>query len=173
MENCVDGSPSCASASGKPGVRSVGLALVLAFSCGAAFSAAAASNPDDCAALVGSVPNGSAPNGSAAAWQDHPTAAGVQLSYLAGRPSEAGFFKYRLRFPAGFSAAAHRHSVDLHMTVLCGGVQLGLGDQPVADLGAGGYQHFPAGLVHTEASAQGAVLEITGIGPVETTPVEP
>lgn len=145
------------------------LAVLLGFSCGTPLTASAdASSADDCTALTGSVLKESGDD-----WQDHPTAAGVQLAYLAGRPSEAGFFKYRLRFPAGFKAPAHHHSVDLHMTVLCGAVQLGLAEQPVVDLSALGHQRFPAGLVHTEASAQGAVLEITGIGPVVTMATEP
>lgn len=113
--------------------------------------------------------------GLAAEWQPHPSAAGVRVAYLVGRPSEQGFFKYRLQFPAGFALPPHVHGVALHTTVLCGSLSLQLGPPGQASfqqLDAGMHRVFEAALVHAETSPNGAVLEITGLGPVTTTMLE-
>lgn len=103
-------------------------------------------------------------------WQAHPTAHGVRVQFLLGHPRESGLFKYRLRFPPGFTLAKHRHDGLLAMTVLCGSVQLsGASDQdPMSDLTQGDARHFAAGQAHSENSRNGAILEVIGIGPMAT-----
>jgi quercetin dioxygenase-like cupin family protein len=109
------------------------------------------------------------------AWSDHPTATGVRIQYLAGHPREQGFFVYRLYFPAGFRLAPHTHSTALHSTVLCGGLLLGRGAQedPARESrhAPGAFNVFPAGTPHWERVETDTILQVSGIGPVTTTPV--
>jgi hypothetical protein len=129
-----------------------------------AANAALARQPG-CAALAFD-DNGKAP------WAAHPRVVGVFIQYLVGKPSDPGFFKYRLQFPPGFDLPAHSHSNDLAMSVLCGNMRIRISEGP--SLGAprtlsiAAAAYYPAGSVHAEASPDGAVIEVTGIGPMST-----
>lgn len=111
------------------------------------------------------------------AWSDHPTATGVRIQYLAGHPREPGFFVYRLFFPAGFRLAPHTHSAALHSTVLCGSLLLGRGahEDPALESrhAPGAFNAFAAGTPHWERVESDTILQVSGIGPVTTTPVAP
>lgn len=113
-------------------------------------------------------------------WAAHPKAVGVFIQYLVGKPTDPGFFKYRLQLPAGFDLPAHTHGNDLAMSVLCGSMRLRTGDNdalgPPRALATGAAAYFPAGSAHAEASPDGAVIEVSGIGPMSTqmlAPTEP
>lgn len=113
-------------------------------------------------------------------WAAHPKVVGVFIQYLVGKPTDTGFFKYRLQLPAGFDLPAHTHGNDLAMTVLCGSMRIRTGDNdalgPPQALGTGAAAYYPAGSIHAEASPDGAVIEVSGIGPMSTqmlAPTEP
>lgn len=115
-----------------------------------------------------------------APWAAHPKVAGVFIQYLVGKPSGPGFFKYRLQFPPGFELPAHSHGNALAMSVLCGSMRIRTSDGPALGaprtLPTAAAAYYPAGSVHAEASPDGAVIEVTGIGPMSTqmlVPAEP
>jgi hypothetical protein len=115
----------------------------------------------DCAALQ--------PATGAAPWTAHPKVAGVRVQTLAGAPASEGYFRYRLQLPAGFHVEPHWHTAALNMSVLCGAVQIGRpganGGEVFASHAVGAYDRFEAGAVHSESSRDGAVLEVSGVGP--------
>src|ERR1041385_378441 len=55
-------------------------------------------------------------------WQPGPPTMepGAQGAVLAGNPSQPGLFTLRVRLPARYRIAPHRHSVDERLTVLSG-----------------------------------------------------
>lgn len=89
---------------------------------------------------------------------------------LAGNPSEAGPFRYYYQAPAGASLAAHRHSVDMRITVRSGRKFILMG----MDLDAARVQRFeagstfviPAGMWHVEWWETDTLEEIEGVGPM-------
>lgn len=108
-------------------------------------------------------------------WDESST--NVQQRVLYGDPAEAGFYIIRVRFPAGGSSRPHHHSTDRFVTVIEGTWHAGTDtshdmNETVA-IPAGGFMIHPAGAVHYDGSREGpVVVEIRGMGPVNTTSVE-
>ena len=83
----------------------------------------------------------------------------------------------RVRFPPGVQSAPHFHDQDRHVTVLEG--TWAFGTDASGDCGrtkplpAGSFAIHPAGAVHFDGACgdTATVVEITGMGPVTTTPV--
>src|SRR5262245_65951749 len=69
---------------------------------------------------------------------------GAEAAVLFGDPSKEGLFVLRLRFPAGYSVAPHRHPVDEVVTVISG--TFSVGGRETAD--PRGAQQLPAGSCH-------------------------
>jgi hypothetical protein len=102
-------------------------------------------------------------------WKPHPTAAGVRVQYLVGSPGAPGYFRYRLDLAPGFVLAPHSHGAALNMVVLCGAVEItrldAAGEGKPVRFTPQSFARFEPGEPHAEASADGAVLEVTGVGP--------
>ena len=96
---------------------------------------------------------------------------------LAGNPSEAGPFRYYYQAPAGAGLAAHRHSVDMRITVRSGRKFILMG----MDLEAARVQRFeagstfviPAGTWHVEWWETDTLEEIDGVGPMRSERASP
>ena len=102
---------------------------------------------------------------------------GAQIAVLYGDPGKKGPFVFRLKFPAGYKVAAHKHPNDYNLTVLSGTMYLGMGDKfdPARGeaLNAGGYLHLPKGTHHYEWANEDTVIELSGLGPVGMTYLNP
>lgn len=101
----------------------------------------------------------------------------VQQRVLYGDPSEEGFYVIRVRFPDGGSSRPHYHSTDRFVTVIEGiwnaGIDASHDMTATVAIPAGGFMIHPAGGVHYDGSRSGpVVVEIRGMGPVNTTSVE-
>ena len=102
---------------------------------------------------------------------------GAHIAVLYGDPDKAEPFVFRLKFPAGYKVAAHIHPNDYDLTVLSGTMYLGMGDKFDAARGdglkAGGYLHLPKNTHHYEWSTEDTVIQLSGIGPVGMTYLDP
>ncbi len=101
----------------------------------------------------------------------------VQSHVLYGNPSEAGLYIMRVRFPAGGTSNPHYHTQDRFVTVIEGtwhaGTDASHDMTATTAIPAGGFMIHPAGAVHYDGSRVGpVVVEIRGMGPVETVGVE-
>jgi quercetin dioxygenase-like cupin family protein len=112
-------------------------------------------------------------------WTDAPPVLpkGAQIAALYGDPGKAGPFVFRLKFPAGYKVAPHIHPNDYNLTVLSGTIYLGMGDKfdPARGqaLNTGGFLHLPKRTHHYEWSTDETVIELSGIGPVGMTYLNP
>ncbi|MCV0393874.1 MAG: cupin domain-containing protein [Rhizobiaceae bacterium] len=94
---------------------------------------------------------------------------GAQIAVLLGSPAEEGPFVIRLKFPAGYKIAPHRHPKEEHVTVLSGGFGMATGETfdpshaPV--LPAGSFVRIPVGQAHFAWTEEETVVQLNGIGP--------
>ena len=108
-------------------------------------------------------------------WGPAPPAlpSGAQVAVLAGDPAKQGLVTLRLKVPAGFTVAPHWHPSDEHVTVISGSLSLGMGDKvdtaAAKTLEPGGYVVAPANMHHFATSRNGAVIQISLMGPFEIT----
>jgi quercetin dioxygenase-like cupin family protein len=105
-----------------------------------------------------------------------PFGVGPEQAILYGDPSKPGVYVVRVRFPPGFHSNPHFHSQDRHATVIKGTWWNGTGEEldfnKAKPIKAGSYVLHPAGGIHWDgAGDEETIVQITGIGPVETTPV--
>ena len=101
----------------------------------------------------------------------------VQSHLLYGNPAAAGLYIMRVRFPDGGSSRPHYHTQDRFITVIEGvwhaGTDASHDMSKTTPIPAGGFMIHPAGAVHYDGSRGGpVVVEIRGMGPVETVFVE-
>jgi hypothetical protein len=96
---------------------------------------------------------------------------------LAGNPSEAGPFRYYYQAPAGASLAAHRHSVDMRITVRTGRKfilrGMDLESARVQRFEAGSTFVIPAGTWHVEWWESDTLEDIEGVGPMRSDRASP
>jgi len=112
-------------------------------------------------------------------WQDMPDAYGGQLATIAGDPSGHGLYVQRVRFPPHVMDRPHWHPGDRYITVIKGTWYTGTG--PTFDprrsipLKAGSYMFHPARALHWDGSNsdEEVIVQVVGLGPVETTPADP
>ena len=109
-------------------------------------------------------------------WSGDPGSA--ERAAIAGSNEEAGLYAYRTRFPKGFRNAPHYHPDDRVVTVLAGTLQMGYGEhfheQTMRALPPGSVWTEPAGQPHYVWARDGeVVIQVVGLGPSATTPVEP
>jgi quercetin dioxygenase-like cupin family protein len=101
--------------------------------------------------------------------------------YITGHPDEPGIYVYRNRFAPGGSSRPHFHSQDRYITVIEGTWWVALGpDAAVYDpekmvpMKAGSFVKHPAGGIHYDgAKGEAVIVEITGMGPVTSTQLNP
>ena len=103
-----------------------------------------------------------------------PQLPGLEIAVLAGDPAKEGPYVLRVRFAPGVMTPPHFHSQNRLVTVLSGTWYAGIGEvfDPAATtaLTPGSFMRHPAGKVHYDgARDEPAVVQITGLGPVETT----
>jgi quercetin dioxygenase-like cupin family protein len=101
---------------------------------------------------------------------------GPQQAVIFGDPSKPGVYVLRVRFPPGFHSNPHFHSQDRHAVVIKGVWWNGQGEKldfnAARPVKAGSYVLHPAGKVHWDgAGDEETIIQITGVGPVETTQV--
>lgn len=112
-------------------------------------------------------------------WGDAPPTVpkGAKLAVLYGDPNKDGLFVVRAKLPANYRIPAHSHPTDEVVTVLSGTLFVGMGDK----LAPASAHPFPAGsLVVTPAKTnhyvltkQPTVIEVTAMGPLQFTYVNP
>ena len=98
---------------------------------------------------------------------------GTAVVLLEGDPQSEGFYIQRIRFPPGAGTRPHYHDQDRYVTVLAGTWYTGIGRDWDRDdtvpLGPGSYMKHPAGGVHYDgAGDEEVIVEIRGMGPVQT-----
>lgn len=103
---------------------------------------------------------------------------GATVAALYGDPAKEGLpFVLRVKLPDGYKVAAHWHPVDETVTVLQGGLQLGLGDKfdeaALKTLGPGAFAVMPGKTHHFAASKGETIFQISAIGPFAITYVNP
>jgi quercetin dioxygenase-like cupin family protein len=96
---------------------------------------------------------------------------------LHGNPDQPGLYIIRIRFPPGTMSRPHFHDQDRFITVIQGtwyaGTQSTFDPEKTVPIKAGGFMKHPAGAVHFDGAKDEAVIvEIRGMGPVKTTPVQ-
>jgi quercetin dioxygenase-like cupin family protein len=98
---------------------------------------------------------------------------GAKLAVLYGDPASAGLFVVRLKLPANYKVGAHSHPTDEAVTVISGSFLVGMGDKLDAAKAFGSFVAAPAKTNHFGVTRQATILEITGMGPLELTYVNP
>lgn len=102
---------------------------------------------------------------------------GAQIAVIHGNPNEAGPYTMRMRLPNCYVIPAHWHTNDEEVTVLLGSFHVGLGDKidkaNAVTLSAGGYQLVPGRANHYVWSTGTTMIQISGIGPRDTTFADP
>jgi quercetin dioxygenase-like cupin family protein len=112
-------------------------------------------------------------------WQDVPGGHGAQIATIAGDPSRAGIYVQRVRFPPHVMDRPHWHPNDRHVTVIKGTWFTGTGGTfdpaHAVPLKAGSYMLHPARALHWDGSNsdEEVIVQVFGIGPVETTQADP
>jgi len=113
-------------------------------------------------------------------WQPGPPTLepGAQGAVLAGNPSQPGPFTLRVRLPARYRIAPHRHPVDERLTVLSGTLCFAAaGPGKVAPdtlcIGPGGFRLMPANVVHSDWAPGPVEYQIEALGPFDLTYVNP
>ncbi len=105
-------------------------------------------------------------------WRD--AGKGVKIALIYGDPSKPGQYVIRAHFPPGVMSSPHFHGEDRHVTVIQGTWYAGKDDswdpEATVALKAGSYMYHPAEGVHYDgAGAEGAIVQIIGMGPSKTT----
>ncbi len=95
---------------------------------------------------------------------------------LAGDRGQEGLFAERIRFLRGDRGRPHRHSGELHVTIVRGRLFFNWGTR-FATTGArslvpGDFLVLPAGRAHFEWANEPAEIHVEGVGPVATTYVD-
>lgn len=93
--------------------------------------------------------------------------------FLVSRREIPGLFIERSFFPPGYKSNPHTHQGDLNITVISGSFNLVLNDNPDSNAvakvyGPGSFVIIPANEIHFEWFTENTVMDITGIGPLNT-----
>ena len=84
-------------------------------------------------------------------------------------PNKAGMFTVRLKFPPGYRIAPHWNTLDEHITVISGLLNVGLAPDFDASsgkaVGAGSFVLLPAKMHHTLWTDVETIIQIHGVGP--------
>jgi quercetin dioxygenase-like cupin family protein len=98
---------------------------------------------------------------------------------IAGDPNKAGLYAVRVRFAPGQGSRPHFHNQDRYVTVIKGTWWVALGPKSdvydpsnAVPMKPGSFVKHPAGGHHYDgARDEEVIVQIIGIGPVTTTPV--
>ena len=111
-------------------------------------------------------------------WREVAIYPGLEFALLEGNPNQPGLYILRAKFPPGVMTKPHYHSRDRFVTVISGIWHAGVGEdfdpENTTPLRAGDFMKHSAGAIHFDgARDEEAIVEIRGLGPVETTSVWP
>ena len=112
-------------------------------------------------------------------WIPIPGGQGAKFAAVLGDPSKPGPYVIRVMFPPHVMDTPHTHPNDRYVTVLSGTWYAGTGPafDPAAatPMPAGSVMFHPGCAAHWDGSAgdDGAVVQITGMGPGPTLPLDP
>jgi quercetin dioxygenase-like cupin family protein len=102
---------------------------------------------------------------------------GSQVAVLYGNPGGTGPFTLRAKLPAGYRIPPHWHPTDEHLTVLSGGVSMGMGEtfdeKAMMALPVGGFAAMPPNQRHYLMTKSEAVIQVHGMAPFAITYVNP
>lgn len=106
-------------------------------------------------------------------WKETTEFPGLKIALVYGDPAKPGLYVMYAKFKPGFMTEPHYHTADRFVTVISGTWWATIGDHETADattpLTAGSSMLHTAGLVHFDgAKDTSTIVQITGIGPVET-----
>ena len=105
-------------------------------------------------------------------WQPVEGIPGGYRRNLVGDPSTPESFRFQLKVPAGARVEAHKHSVDVHVTVVSGSLFMIVGEPldiaRARNYPAGTSVVIPADAWHVEWWDEPTILEGRGFGPMET-----
>jgi quercetin dioxygenase-like cupin family protein len=110
-------------------------------------------------------------------WTSGQFGSGVQTAVLAGNPSQPGPYVVRIKFPPGTMSPPHFHPETRYVLVLKGTWWVGSGPKWDRDattpVSAGTLVvHHPDKIHFDGAKDEEVVLQIVGLGPSGTTPVD-
>jgi quercetin dioxygenase-like cupin family protein len=114
------------------------------------------------------------------AWMPGPPSlpAGAQIAVIEGNPADSAPFTFRLKFPPNYRLPPHFHSGWEHVTVLSGTLNVGMGEQATY-MGGVVLKEGSMGVIppktahHAWTGADGATIQLHGIGPWTITFVNP
>jgi hypothetical protein len=113
-------------------------------------------------------------------WQAGPDSLppGAQLAVLDGDPAQGGgLYTIGLKMPDGYRLPPHWHPMDANVTVVEGTFVMGLGEKFDPALGKeltpGSFMRIPKGVRHYEWTKGQTVIYVHGLGPLDTTYVNP
>lgn len=111
-------------------------------------------------------------------WKPSPRIPGLEVAEILGDTTKAGPYLYRAKFPPNFKLEAHGHPDERRYTILSGTWYVGWGkkfdESKLKALPAGSFYTEPATKPHFVATkGEGAVIEISGVGPVKQIWVDP
>lgn len=107
-----------------------------------------------------------------------PGAPPLESRMLNGDPSKLGLYTILLKIPPHTRIAAHRHPDERVGTVVEGTLHYGYGEKfdenALKELPPGSFYTEPAGVAHfSRTGDDGAVVQITGVGPTGTDYTDP
>ncbi len=95
--------------------------------------------------------------------------AGIEQANLVGDPLKPGPYTVRLKFPAGYRLAPHKHPDYREVTILSGSWNTGYGDKfdetALKSLPAGSFYTEPANIPHFVEVREPVVIQVSGTGP--------
>ena len=111
-------------------------------------------------------------------WKDYPGLPGVTFTVVAGDPSRPGIYTIRAKFAPQTMSAPHWHPETRYVTVIKGTWWTGAGPkfdpQTTVPVRTGGFAiHTPKEIHYDGAKDEEVIVQISGIGPSGTTPVNP
>ncbi|SMM98844.1 hypothetical protein SPONL_169 [uncultured Candidatus Thioglobus sp.] len=98
--------------------------------------------------------------------------AGCEISILEGHPKKADLFTVRFKADDTFFMRSHTHPKDERVTIISGGVSVAFGKdakyEDAKHFKAGDYYVNARNSIHTVWIDSPSIIQITGIGPWET-----
>jgi anti-sigma factor ChrR (cupin superfamily) len=104
-------------------------------------------------------------------WKDGPPSLppGAKIAILEGDPAKPGPFVFRVKVPDGYKVPPHTHPKPERVTIISGSFHLGMGEKldpkHAAELPAGTYGTWPAGMKHFVWVEGETVVQFHGDGP--------
>jgi hypothetical protein len=111
-------------------------------------------------------------------WKDYPGLPGVTFTVVAGDPSKPGIYTIRAKFAPHTMSQPHWHPEARYVTVIKGTWWTGFGPkfdpETTVPVKTGGFAiHTPKEIHYDGAKSEEVIVQISGMGPSGTTPVNP